>query len=52
MWVTRKTGLEVNTEKTKYVAMSRDQNARQNGNIRIGNKSFEMAKGSNIYEQP
>jgi hypothetical protein len=37
-------GLEVNAEKTKYVVMSRDQNAGQNGNIQIGNKSFEMVE--------
>jgi hypothetical protein len=27
-------GLEVNAEKTKYMVMSRDQNAGQNGNTR------------------
>jgi hypothetical protein len=32
------TGLEVNAEKTKYVFISRDQNARQ---IKIGDKFFE-----------
>jgi hypothetical protein len=31
-------GLEVNAEKTKYMVMSRDQNAGQNGHIQIGNK--------------
>jgi hypothetical protein len=34
-------GLEVNAEKTKYMVMSRDRNAGQNGHIQIGNKSFE-----------
>jgi hypothetical protein len=34
-------GLGVNAEKTKYMVMSRDQNAGQNGYIQIGNKSFE-----------
>jgi hypothetical protein len=34
-------GLEVNAEKTKYMVMSRDQNAGQNGYIQIGNESFE-----------
>jgi hypothetical protein len=34
-------GLEINAEKTKYMVMSRDQNAGQNGNIQICNKSFE-----------
>jgi hypothetical protein len=37
-------GLEVNAEKTKYMVMSRDQNAGQNGNIHIGNKSFETVE--------
>ncbi|KAJ4445480.1 hypothetical protein ANN_07288 [Periplaneta americana] len=34
-------GLEVNSEKTKYMIMSRDQNIVRNGNIKIGNLSFE-----------
>ncbi|KAJ4448078.1 hypothetical protein ANN_10090 [Periplaneta americana] len=34
-------GLEVNPEKTKYMIMSRDQNIVQNGNIKIGDLSFE-----------
>ncbi|KAJ4434421.1 hypothetical protein ANN_22983 [Periplaneta americana] len=34
-------GLEVNPEKTKYMIMSRDENIVRNGNIRIGNLSFE-----------
>jgi UDP-galactopyranose mutase len=34
-------GLEVNAEKTKYMVMSRDQNAGHNHNIEIDNKSFE-----------
>jgi hypothetical protein len=37
-------GLEVNAEKTKYMVMSRDKNAGQNGNIQIGNKSFETVE--------
>jgi hypothetical protein len=54
--------LEVNAEKTKYMVMSRDQNAGQNGNIRTGNKSFEnmeqfkylgrtLANQSTIHEE-
>jgi hypothetical protein len=31
-------GIEVNADKTKYMVMSRDQNAEQNSNIQIGNK--------------
>jgi predicted fused transcriptional regulator/phosphomethylpyrimidine kinase len=38
--VSKETGLEVHTDKTKYMVMSRDQNVRQNCNIKISNKSF------------
>jgi hypothetical protein len=31
---------EVNTAKTKYMLMSRHQNAGQNHNIKVGNRSF------------
>jgi hypothetical protein len=34
-------GLEVNIEKTKYMLVSRDQNASQNRDIKIENRSFE-----------
>ncbi|KAJ4438386.1 hypothetical protein ANN_14331 [Periplaneta americana] len=34
-------GLEVNPEKTNYMIMSRDENIVRNGNIKIGNLSFE-----------
>jgi hypothetical protein len=34
-------GLEVNTEKTKYMLLSRHQNAGQNHDINIANRSFE-----------
>ncbi|KAJ4439386.1 hypothetical protein ANN_07508 [Periplaneta americana] len=34
-------GLEVNPEKTKYMIKSRDQNIVRNGNIKIGDLSFE-----------
>jgi hypothetical protein len=37
-------GLEVNAEKTKYMVMSRDQNVRQNHNIKLDNKSFERVE--------
>jgi hypothetical protein len=36
--------LEVNAEKTEYMVMYRDQNAGQNRNIEIGNKSFETVE--------
>jgi hypothetical protein len=37
------TGLEVNAEKMRYMVMSQDQNAEQNHNTKIDNKSFERA---------
>jgi hypothetical protein len=37
----REIGLEVNAEKTKYMVMSRDQNAGKSHNIKIDNKPFE-----------
>jgi hypothetical protein len=37
----KEVGLEVNVEKTKYALVSRDQNAGQNREIKIGNISFE-----------
>jgi hypothetical protein len=37
-------GLEVNAEKTKYMVMSRNQNAGQNHKIKIDNKSFERVE--------
>jgi pectate lyase len=45
-------GLEVNAEKTKYMVMSRDQNAGQNYNVKLDNKSFQKWKSSNLWEQP
>jgi hypothetical protein len=37
----KEVGLEVNVEKTKYMLVSRDQNAGQTQEIKIGNRSFE-----------
>jgi hypothetical protein len=37
----KEVGLEVNTEKTKYMLLSCHQNAGQNYNIKIGNRCFE-----------
>ncbi|KAJ4435353.1 hypothetical protein ANN_17966 [Periplaneta americana] len=39
--VNNEIGLKVNPEKTKYMIMSRDENIVRNGNIKIGNLSFE-----------
>jgi len=38
---TRKIGLEVSADKTKYMVMSRDQNAGRNHSLRIDNSTFE-----------
>jgi hypothetical protein len=40
----KETGLKINADKTKYVVMSRDQNAGRNHNIRIDNSSFERVE--------
>jgi hypothetical protein len=37
----KEVGLEVKVEKTKYMLVSRDQNAGQNREIKIGNRQFE-----------
>jgi len=37
-------GLEVHADKTKYMAISRYQNAGQNHNIKTDNKSFESVE--------
>jgi hypothetical protein len=37
----KEVGLEVNVEKTKYMLVSRDQNAGQNWEIKVGSRSFE-----------
>jgi len=37
-------GLEVSADKTKYMVMSRDQNARRNHGIKFDNNSFKNVK--------
>jgi hypothetical protein len=49
-------GLEVNAEKTKYMILSRDQNAGRNHNIKIDNKSSEWVEqlkylGTNLTDR-
>jgi hypothetical protein len=44
MIASKEIDLEVNAEKTKYMFMSRNQNARHNHNIIIDNKSFERVE--------
>ena len=40
----KETGLEVNADTTKYMVMSRDQNAGRSHNMRINNRSFERVE--------
>ena len=42
---TRAIGLEVSADKTKYMVMSRDQNAGRIQTVRIDNSTFEMVEG-------
>jgi len=42
---TREIGLEVSVDKTKYMVMSRDQNAGRNHSVRIDNSTFERVEG-------
>jgi hypothetical protein len=41
MDASKKVGLEVNIEKTKYMLLSRDQNAGKNYDIKIANRCLE-----------
>jgi hypothetical protein len=41
----KKTGLEVNANKIKYMVMSRDLNAGQSHGIKIDNSSFQRVEG-------
>ena len=45
-------GLEVNADKTKYMVMCRDQNARRSQKLKIDNSSLQKVKEFNIGEQP
>ena len=40
----KEVGVEVSAVNTKYVVMSRDQNARRSDSIKISNSSFEMVE--------
>jgi len=42
---TREIGLEVSADKSKYMVMSRDQNAGQNHSVRFDNSTFERVEG-------
>jgi predicted DsbA family dithiol-disulfide isomerase len=41
--ITKEVGLEVNAEITKYILLFRHQNAGQNHDMKIANRSFEKA---------
>jgi hypothetical protein len=43
----KETGLEVNADKTKYMVMSRGQNAGRSHSIKTDNSSFERVKEFN-----
>jgi len=46
---TRKIGLEVSADKTKYMVMSRDQNAGRIQSVRIENSTFEKVEGFKYF---
>ena len=50
--VSKETGLDVNADKTKYMVMSREQNAGRSYNKRLIIVSLKGWKSSNIWEQP
>jgi hypothetical protein len=45
---TKEIGLEVNADKTKYMIMSRDQNAGRSYSMKIDNSSLKGWRSSNI----
>jgi hypothetical protein len=52
----KESGLEVNTDKTEYMVMSRDRNAGRSHNVKIDNCSFERVEefkylGTNLANQ-
>jgi hypothetical protein len=44
--------IEVNADKTKYMLMSRDQNAGRSHSMKTNNSSFERVGEFNVWEQP
>jgi hypothetical protein len=44
VFASKEIGIEVSTDKAKYMVMSRDKHAGQNHNIRIDNESFERVE--------
>jgi hypothetical protein len=47
----KEVGQEVNTEKTKYILISRRQNAGQNQNIETASRSFENVANIKLWER-
>jgi len=48
---TRDIGLEVSADKSKYMVISRDQNAGRIQSVRNDNSTFERVEGLNIWEK-
>ena len=48
---TKEIGLEVNTDKTKYMVMSRNRNAGWGHSVKIDNSSIERVESQNIWER-
>jgi hypothetical protein len=44
LFTSKKNGLQVNAEKTEYMIMSPEENAGQNHNIKVANKSFKSVE--------
>ena len=47
----KETGLEINADKTKYVVMSRDQDAGQSHSMKTDNSYFERVEEFKYWEQ-
>jgi hypothetical protein len=48
--VSKEVGLEIDTRSAKYVLVSQDQNAGQNHDIKIGNRSFENVSQFMVHD--
>ena len=48
----KENGLEANADKTKHMAMSRDQNVERSHSMKPDNVSFERVEQFNVWEQP
>jgi hypothetical protein len=50
-YASKEVGLEISTQKTKYMLLSRHQNTGQNHDIKIPNRCFENGHSSDIWER-